>query len=169
MQARNAVRDIQALQRIKERAVKDPVGFAKALESGAIRTKGDPLYNPGQDGDEDDEERAGKGAKVKGGENGGEGKEEKWEPLPTPQNVVRCPPINWNQYGIVGDSLEKLHKDQVERPTEGVPQKMGSDGVLVSGGEGVRRAADLGVAAPYQPGRDKIEKEKMGTRKGGKR
>jgi hypothetical protein len=165
MQARNAVKDIQALQRIKERAAKDPIAFAKALESGAIKTRSDPLYNPGED--EDDEDDGGNQSAKAEGEKKGEGKEEKWESLPTPQNVVRCPPINWNQYGVVGESLEKLHKDQVERPSEGAPQKMGSDGVIVAGGEGVRRKADLGVAAPYQPGRDKIEK--MGTRKGGKR
>jgi hypothetical protein len=75
--------------------------------------------------------------------------------------------VNWNQYAVVGDSLDKIHKDQVERPSEGVPMKVGSDGQLVSGGEGARRQHDLGVAAPYQPGRDKIEK--MSTRRGGKR
>lgn len=68
---------------------------------------------------------------------------------------------------MVGESLEKLHRDQVERPSEGVPQRVASDGSLVAGGEGHRRQGDLGIAAPYQPGRDKIEK--VGTRKGGKR
>jgi hypothetical protein len=154
LQAKNAVRDIQSLQRIKQRASEDPVAFTKALEAGEIRTSGDPLFNPGEEEDED--EGNGKGER-----------KEKWEPLPTMQNIVRCPPINWNQYAIVGEPLDKLHKDLVERPSEGVPQKVGSDGQLVSGGEGVRRQADLGVAAPYQVGKDKIEK--MGTRKGGKR
>jgi len=79
---------------------------------------------------------------------------------------VRCPPINWNQYAVVGESLDKIHKDLLERPSEGVPQRIGADGQLVPGGEGQRREF-LGVAAPYQPGRDKIEK--MSTRKGGKR
>ncbi len=154
LQAKNAVRDIQSLQRIKQRASEDPAAFVKALEGGEIRMRGDLLYNPG---DDEEEEK---------GEGGGEVKE-KWEPFPATQNVVRCPPINWNQYAIVGESLDKLHKDQVERPSEGVPQRVGSDGQLVSGGDGVRRQADLGVAAPYQVGKDKIEK--MGTKKGGKR
>jgi hypothetical protein len=186
------VKDIQALQRIKERAVRDPEGFGRALEKGDISTRQDPLYNPGEwEDDEDDEEgggdveisgvskdkdkdknggkggKAGKRDKEKVGK-GGKVEKEKWEPIPTPQNVVRCPPVNWNQYAIVGESLEKLHRDQVERPSEGVPQRVGVDGVLVGGGEGYgQRRLDLGVAAPYQPGRDKIEK--MGTRKGGKR
>jgi hypothetical protein len=180
------VKDIQALQRIKERAVRDPEAFSHALEKGEIRTRKDPLYNPGEYEDEDEEEgegdvemsgvsKNGNGTGKKGGrkekEKAGkwakvEKEKEKWEALPTPQNVVRCPPVNWSQYAIVGDSLEKLHKDQVERPSEGVPQRVGSDGQLVAGGEGQRRQ-DLGVAAPYQPGRDKIEK--MSTRKGGKK
>jgi hypothetical protein len=182
IQARNAVKDIQALQRIKERALRDPAAFGQALESGVVRTRADPLYKPGEfeseeedDGDGDVEMgggkgngngKEGKGEKVRK-EGKREGPGEKWETLPAPQNIVRCPPVNWNQYAVVGDSLDKIHKDQLERPSEGVPMKVGSDGQLISGGEGARRQHDLGVAAPYQPGRDKIEK--MSTRRGGKR
>jgi hypothetical protein len=184
IQARNAVKDIQALQRIKERALRDPEAFSRALESGEAGTRLDPLYFPGEDTDEDGEgegngdvemeggdlkangDEGGKMGGVKGNrKKGGEGRE-KWERLPTQQNVVRCPPINWNQYAVVGESLDKIHKDLLERPSEGVPQRIGADGQLVPGGEGQRREF-LGVAAPYQPGRDKIEK--MSTRKGGKR
>jgi len=48
--------------------------------------------------------------------------------LPTPQSVVRCPPINWAQYGVVGDSLEKLHAEQMAAPTPGVPLPLGPGG-----------------------------------------
>jgi hypothetical protein len=182
IQAKNAVKDIQALQRIKERALRDPVAFGKALGSGEVRTRADPLYYPGEAESEEEDDgdvamggvRSGnpdengkkdeKGEKVRLGDGA---KREKWEALPTPQNVVRCPPVNWNQYAVVGESLDKIHRDQIERPSEGAPMRVGSDGQLISGGEGQRRQSDLGVAAPYQPGRDKIEK--MSTRKGGKR
>ena len=53
IQARNAVKDIQALQRIKERALRDPEAFSRALESGEVGTRLDPLYYPGEDTDED--------------------------------------------------------------------------------------------------------------------
>jgi hypothetical protein len=178
IQARNAVKDIQALQRIKERALRDPEAFSRALESGELGTRLDPLYFPGEDTDEDEDGdgdvemedgdlkvNGAKGEKKSNRKKGEEGRE-KWERLPTQQNVVRCPPINWNQYAVVGESLDKIHKDQLERPSEGVPQRVGVDGQLVPGGEGQRREF-LGVAAPYQPARDKIEK--MSTRKGGKR
>jgi hypothetical protein len=82
-----------------------------------------------------------------------------WPHLPKPQSVVRTPPINWAQYGIVGESLDKLHADQVARPIEGLPARIGSDGQATPV-EGGRRHEGLGVAAPYTPGRDKIEKPK---------
>ncbi|PMD41726.1 hypothetical protein L207DRAFT_331249 [Hyaloscypha variabilis F] len=180
IQARNAVQDIQALQRIKERALRNPEEFGRALETGEVRTRNDPLYHPGdyvEDSDDDvemgglngEKEKSGKGKKGAKGGKGNRAAKEKWEPLPAPQNVVRCPPINWNQYAVVGDSLEKIHRDQLERPSEGFPARVGSDGQLVAGGEGQRRQSEGGVviAAPYQPGRDRIEK--MSTRKGGKR
>jgi hypothetical protein len=163
MQARNATKDIQALQAIKERAMKDPEGFARAVATGEVQGKGDALFAPSQDDDDmdDDDEEVPEERLDK------EKEEKAWPKLPTPQNVVRCPPINWNQYAVVGESLDKLHADQQARPTEGMPQRLGPDGSLSFGGDGQRRPADLGVAAPYQFGRDKIEK--MSTRKGGKR
>ncbi len=95
-----------------------------------------------------------------------------WQTLPKPQTVVRCPPINWAQYGVVGDSLDKLHAEQVAAPTPGVPAVLGSGGGAFefkagvvggdggggsSGGEPARRL--VGVAAPYNPLRDKLEKK----------
>jgi hypothetical protein len=82
-----------------------------------------------------------------------------WPHIPKPQSIVRTPPINWTQYGIVGESLDKLHADQVARPMEGLPAKIGSDGQATPV-EGGKRHDGLGVAAPYTPGRDKIEKPK---------
>ncbi|KAF4624650.1 hypothetical protein G7Y89_g13517 [Cudoniella acicularis] len=173
IQARNATNDIKTLQRVKEQALQDPEGFSNALAKGDIKTRGDGLFKPNpitddnEDEDEDDEE----------GESGGENMrmdldkeaegKKNWTSIPAPQNVVRCPPINWTQYAIVGESLNKLHKDQQARPSEGMPQRVGPDGQLLFGGEGQRRAADIGVAAPYQPSKDRIEKS--GSKKGGKR
>lgn len=156
MQGQKATSDMQKLKRNKERALRDPEGFVRALAAGEIKTEADPLFNPSASSDDEDEGMS-------------EGKKDSmaWETLPTPQNVVRMPVINWSQYAVVGESLDKIHADQLSRPVEGAPQRIGPDGQLISGGEGSRRQADLGVAAPYQPGKDKIEK--MSTRKGGKR
>lgn len=156
LQARNATADIQTLQRIKERAVADPETFAHALASGEVKTRSDPLFAPQREEDEEGDEEMQGAEDAKG-----------WETIPRAQKVVRCPPINWSQYAVVGESLDKLHKDQQARPTEGTPQILQPDGSLTMGSDGLRRREDLGVAAQYQPGRDKIDR--MGTRKGGKR
>ncbi|KAL2262855.1 hypothetical protein VTK26DRAFT_9242 [Humicola hyalothermophila] len=51
-----------------------------------------------------------------------------WRTLPKPQTVVRCPPINWAQYGVVGESLDKLHAEQLAAPTPGTPAVLGPGG-----------------------------------------
>ncbi|KAL0469108.1 hypothetical protein QR685DRAFT_445642 [Neurospora intermedia] len=52
-----------------------------------------------------------------------------WRSLPKPQTVVRCPPINWAQYAIVGESLDKLHREQLTAPTLGAPAVLSVGGV----------------------------------------
>jgi hypothetical protein len=167
LQARNAAADIKSLQEIKERAMKEPEEFARALQAGELKTKGDGLFDFSKEDSDDEEEDEGKGEAMQvDGQAGTVPKAKPWPKLPKPQNVVRAPPINWNKYAVVGESLDKLHADQQARPSEGMPQRLGPDGSLSYGGDGLRRA-DFGVAAPYSVGKDKIEK--MSTRKGGKR
>lgn len=109
-------------------------------------------------------------------------KTEKWPQIPARQKVVRAPAINWCQYAVVGDSLNKLHEDQRKNPAEGVPQQITPAGRVKSVEGGKQRSATL--AASYDPLKDgtgdkpkqnKAENkaedkvEKMSTRKGGKR
>ncbi|RDW84371.1 hypothetical protein BP6252_01961 [Coleophoma cylindrospora] len=165
VQRRNAENDIQALNQTKKRALADPDSFVQALSSGKLKHKADSLFAPeGDASDSEDEE----------GEGTGDGVADvgcttptakSWPALPTPQNVVRQPAINWTQYGVIGESLDKLHADQKARPNEGKPQRIGADGTFVFSGEGPKRQADIGIAAPYTPGKDRIDKVK----KGGKR
>ncbi|KAL8350646.1 hypothetical protein RB601_001074 [Gaeumannomyces tritici] len=89
-----------------------------------------------------------------------------WRELPQRQNVVRCPPINWAQYAVVGESLEKLHNEQLTRPDLGTPRVIGPGGVYEFKGDqrqqpgGAQQAQRLvGVASPYTPGRDRIDKK----------
>ena len=94
-----------------------------------------------------------------------------WQTLPKPQTVIRCPPINWAQYGVVGESLDKLHAEQVAAPTPGAPAALGPGGAFefkagAAGGGGAAPAPAaeparrlVGIAAPYSPMRDKLEKK----------
>lgn len=158
--------------------MEDPEGFARALAAGKVRTRSDQLFAPsGMDDDDDDDDDEGEkveSRKVEArdsvkreseGDHMSDGFNEKpWPTIPTPQSVVRCPPINWTQYAVIGDSLDKLHADQQARPTDGLPAKPGPDGNLIFN-EGPRRLSEAVVAAPYTPGKDRIEKPK----KSGKR
>merc|ERR1711977_636045 len=107
MQARIAAEDIKSLQRTKERGLQDPDEFMRALQAGEIKQKGDTFMGLAQDDDEEEEEDSTK-----------PGESKSWEKLPKPQDVVRMPHINWDQYAVVGESLNKLHSEQLRNPPE---------------------------------------------------
>ncbi|RKF83527.1 hypothetical protein GcM3_012046 [Golovinomyces cichoracearum] len=156
LQKATATRDIRTLQRIKIRALQNPQEFARALMSGDIKTRSDPLFHPGSNFDKHDKEDVQSISTDQNDHQFPRPTTCSWEKLPAPQNIVRAPPINFAQYAIVPDSLDKLHSDQLSRPTEGIPRHIGPDGDYIDMGEGNRRECDMGVAAPYQPSRDKI-------------
>jgi len=170
LQRRTAERDIKILRRIKERATEEPLAFTDALAKGQIKTVAADQISESEGEDEDVEMFVdGGGQNINGSKDDGDLKKQReWERVPGQQNVIRCPPVNWNQYAVVGDSLEKLHQDQLSRMSEGMPQRF-VEGQYRFGGEGQRRPSHLGnvISAPYTPGKDVVEK--MGTRKAGKR
>ena len=178
LQRERSKADLRALQTLKEKAVAEPEEFAQDLLAGRIdsadqsrgllgadledvshhRDRGEMKTPPSIpnadatgdkmdiDGDADDSKPYSTNYS-------------KFSPIPTPQNVVRCPPINWAKYHVVGESLDKLHEEQRRRPTQGEPQRDGS---------GISRAPVSVVAAPYRPFADRVA-EPMRTRSGGKR
>jgi len=164
MQARKAENDMRTLSRIKERALLSPEDFAMAVAKGEVGTVGDGLLNPTPDNNDDDDDDENEDEDDNGDrvENLPDvqpvtTQKKKWEKLPQPQQVVRAPPINWEKYAVVGESLDKLHEDQQKRPSEGKPQVIGPDGKLRYGGDAPRKKYE-GVAAPYTPGKDKVKK-----------
>lgn len=84
-----------------------------------------------------------------------------WTNLPTPQDVVRMPTINWSKYAVVGESLDKLHREQLAKPTLGTPATLAADGKAYEF-KGEPNPDDgkksVGIAAPYDPLHDKIKK-----------
>ncbi|KAK1600434.1 uncharacterized protein LY79DRAFT_664718 [Colletotrichum navitas] len=169
MQSKKATVDIQALNAAKDAAVENPTAFLADLGAGKVHTQGDKLF-PESDSDSDDETEGKKVRQGAGEGSSGQGKAkadpQPWETLPKPQNVVRCPPINWSQYAVVGESLDKIHSDQIARPSQGAPATLGPNGTYEFKGEpGGNQKPFIGVAAPYTPGKDRIDKKV----KGGKR
>ncbi|KAI0594338.1 hypothetical protein F4775DRAFT_435769 [Biscogniauxia sp. FL1348] len=88
-----------------------------------------------------------------------------WTKLPKPQSIVRCPPINWSQYAVVGESLDKLHSEQLSRPAQGSPAVVTADGRFEfrdgpnnnsSNNNLGKQERLVGIAAPYAPGKDRL-------------
>lgn len=161
LQKEKSRRDIMALQQTRDAAVADPTGFVTDLQSGKLND-GEPAFNPlapsfkaVNDYHSDDD-----------GQSGPEGagsrstaidcSQSKFGTIPRPQNVARCPPINWAKYHVVGDSLDRMHEEQRRKPDPGEPWRQ------LPRGEG--------VLAPYSPFRDHVGSQASSTaRKGGKK
>ncbi|KAK8194045.1 hypothetical protein BKA81DRAFT_305863 [Phyllosticta paracitricarpa] len=153
-------KDIQTLQKIKHAAVAEPEAFVEELKSGRLKPKResndvlgptlgglDSILNSDQD-DSDDEARSPTSGPPP----------PKFGPVPEMQNVFRCPPINWDKYHVVGESLDKLHLEQRQRPGYAPPGQI--------------RAPIHHIAAPYSPFTDRIGQQNAPmsqTRRGSKK
>ncbi|KEY68488.1 hypothetical protein S7711_01260 [Stachybotrys chartarum IBT 7711] len=159
MQRQRATADIQTLSRVKDEAMQDPEGFATALADGTLHK---PPSQPFADADDEDDDE-GHVTETETAESSRTAQQQpnpavKWQSLPKPQDVVRCPPINWSKYAVVGESLDKLHAEQVANPPQGVPATIAVSGAYEFKGEGSKERY-VGIAAPYAPGKDKLEKK----------
>ena len=96
------------------------------------------------DEEEEEEEGEGEGRDMEGGDRAME--------IPGSQNVVRMPPVNWAQYHIVGESLDKLHEEQRRRPVGG--DIIGEELRPREGGRA--RGEEHVIARPYDPFVDKL-------------
>ncbi|KAL5338886.1 hypothetical protein BJX70DRAFT_184599 [Aspergillus crustosus] len=142
LQKQQSLRDIQTLERMKEAAAQDPEKFARDLSAGKLSRKDQGVFidfnhedADADDDDEDEDEEEGHGTRNTSGIG----------TLPAPQNVVRMPPINWAKYQIIGESLDKMHEEQIRRPSLGEPRR--DDGP----------APEYMLASPYRPLVDKLE------------
>ncbi|CAH0059744.1 unnamed protein product [Clonostachys solani] len=81
-----------------------------------------------------------------------------WPELPDRISIARCPPINWSQYAVVGDALEKIHDEQVKRPVQGTPGVYANGVYEFKGGEG-RQEDYPGPTAPYDPLNEHVGKK----------
>jgi hypothetical protein len=183
MQAAKARQDLETLERLKALATEDPLAFTKELVTGRVKEEPSggvlgatlaPLESLLKNVDPDvkgSEDRAMKEIPDTQ-ESGGNGftralfestpnSASKFPPIPAPQNIIRMPPINWSKYGIVGDSLDKLHEEQRTNPSPSQPEILAtrdlqpSRPVLDHYQHSTEKAAPYVVAAPYDPLKDK--------------
>ncbi|KAL3497115.1 hypothetical protein BJX62DRAFT_192400 [Aspergillus germanicus] len=134
LQKQQGLRDIQVLERMKESAAREPEKFARELAAGNLVRKESGAFIDFNHDDEDDENDAGQR------DTNGFGT------IPPPQNVVRMPPVNWAKYQVVGEPLDKMHEEQVRRPSVGEPRR-----------DELGRSPEYLLASPYRPLVDKLE------------
>lgn len=184
-QKRQAEEDIRHLRRIKEEAIAKPSDFVRDLTTGRVGGGGggqQAATGGAEDDDEDSDDEREDGNGGEASDNGlkpspmevpssGKGKaaagssssaaaasEPSWSTLPKPQDVVRMPAINWSKYAVVGESLDKLHSEQLARPTLGTPGAVGANGTYeFKAGPNPDDGKWVGVSAPYDPLKDKLK------------
>lgn len=136
IQRQQSIRDIQALDHLRQAALEDPQGFVSDLrDSKFARTP-----RTGVDVDYEDREDEDAQPDLNG--------RSKFGTIPAVQKVVRCPPINWDKYHVVGESLDRLHERQRNFP--GVTEEQ-----IQRSGHPLKHT----IAAPYRPGIDKLEEK----------
>lgn len=141
LQKQQSQKDIRQLNKMKAAANREPEAFINALKAGKLnKTTSQAVIDI--DGDETDSDEAKRRGKVVDLDN----PDYEFGQFPNPQNVVRCPPINWAKYHVVGESLDKLHEEQRQRPEPGNPRR-----------DEYGRPPEHVVAAPYRPFVDKLE------------
>ncbi|KAF1999426.1 hypothetical protein P154DRAFT_535442 [Amniculicola lignicola CBS 123094] len=142
LQREKSKRDLQTLQQLKAAAVSDPPAFARALEAQKAQKAQAPtaavdMLTPTLSN------ASGLVLQPSDTSNGEQrnGAAPKLPAIPQPQNVVRCPPVNWAKYHVVGEPLDKMHEEQKQYPfaTEPPRNPLGM------------KAPAHAVAAPYSP------------------
>ncbi|KAG0639984.1 hypothetical protein HOY80DRAFT_885389 [Tuber brumale] len=114
LQRERAKRDIQILEQLRTEALDAPVEFMNAL---SLKSPPSPTSSAST---------SPPGVR-----------------LPKPQEIYKCPPIEWEKYRILPTPLERLHEEQKRL----VPQQMQTGGVLgvgvefgdtIAGGDGIQ-------------------------------
>ncbi|KAL8676084.1 MAG: hypothetical protein Q9186_007360 [Xanthomendoza sp. 1 TL-2023] len=150
IQRQQALRDLVSLEQQKKLAAANPQAFVRAVASGAVKTRstGPSEFQTSfaslhSDSNEDEgEEQLGSDTVTPE-----QAAHSAFEDIPGPQNIVRCPPVNWAKYHVLGQPLDDLHEEQRRRPADGHTSE---DKVQLRGEEHV-------IAAPYNPWKDRLE------------
>ncbi|KAF8540900.1 hypothetical protein BDD12DRAFT_733619 [Trichophaea hybrida] len=109
LQRDRAKRDIHSLEEMREAALKEPLEFVEFIQSQKARGRGSRT-NSGSDNNKKPNIFAGK-------------------ELPKPQEIYKCPNIEWSQYKILGAPLDALHEKHLRRPSPSRPNGQAAPGV----------------------------------------
>ena len=147
IQRQQALRDLTTLEKQKKLAAADPRAFATDLMTGEVKEvptgplssqTGFPL--PSNDVQKENGEQV---------ESDNQAHKKTKHPafgdIPGSQDVVRCPPIEWAKYHVLGQPLNTLHEEQRKRPLDGQRSE-----------DAQNRGAEHVIAAPYDPFSDRL-------------
>ncbi|KAF2786635.1 hypothetical protein K505DRAFT_141286 [Melanomma pulvis-pyrius CBS 109.77] len=161
LQREKSKRDLKTLEELKAAAVSDPQGFVRSIQaqrSHPSKPNVDPLSPTlsdvsgsllGDSAGTESEQRTAEGRKDSASMDSQAASTDpatKFPPIPQPQNIIRCPPVNWAKYHIVGESLDKLHKEQKQYPGSVEPPR----------NQQGAKAPPHAVSAPYSPFTDSV-------------
>ena len=159
-QKQKAKSDLQTLGALKKQALAEPQRYRQELIAGRLKEQRpdfgsirDVLDAPKEEGDDDDEvvlrAREEDESPLSGTRNQSSqqatGTEAPFSRIPGPQDIVRMPPINWDKYHVVGESLDALHEQQRRWPGSAPGQD--------------NRGREHSVAAPYSPFYDTLDQQ----------
>lgn len=145
LQRERAQADLRALERLKRHALAEPDRFTRELNAGQLQKSSattDIVPSTGEaHGSRGPRTRRARdrSGRIRRGDDDA-APVSHFEPVPVPQNIVRCPHINWAKYHVVGESLDRLHAERRWRPA--------GDGEMFPDGA---RPPELVLAAPYRP------------------
>ncbi|KAF2204174.1 hypothetical protein GQ43DRAFT_350813, partial [Delitschia confertaspora ATCC 74209] len=150
LQREKAKRDMKTLEELKRAAVAEPDGFVRAVQAQRAQASAPadiltPTLSEAIDGNDDTESIGNDDGSRKDSMAASSVPDKlttKFPSIPQPQNVIRCPPINWAKYHVVGSPLDKLHDQQKKYP--GMDPSSSSRGPAHA------------IAAPYSPFTDGI-------------
>ena len=167
MQRRQAEQDIVTLSKQRDAALQDPKAFAEALRRDEVKMR-DMAGTGGLGGfddSEDDEDAQDDGTEIDDDDYMSTSPASPMTPstplhplgpIPTPQNVVRTPKINWAKYHIMSKPLEKMHRSETQNPTEGTPRTDQDLKQEISRMQGLGRQGEAVLTAAYDPWRDEL-------------
>ena len=146
IQRLRSIQDVQTLNQQKEKALSDPEAFAKALAGGNVRTQipQDLLGILEDEQSSNDDHQSESSSSIQDADLAEAESKTNFANIPSAQNVVRCPPINWAKYQVIGEALDTLHERQKRHPPNGELRQSQPS------------AAPHLIAAPYSPWRDKL-------------
>lgn len=166
MQRRQAEQDIVTLSKQRDAALQDPRAFAEALRRDEVKMRDTAGTGGlgGFDDIEDDEDAQDNDTEVDDDEMSTSPTSpitpstplHSFGPIPTPQNVVRTPKINWSKYHVMSKPLENMHKFETQNPTEGTPRTDQDLKQEISRMQGLGRQGEAVLAAPYDPWKDEL-------------